>query len=31
MLRRLWHDAGPRMLVSSALVAALAGGYVAFG
>jgi eukaryotic-like serine/threonine-protein kinase len=31
LLRRLWNDAGPRLFLSSALVAALAGGYLAFG
>jgi hypothetical protein len=31
VLRRLWNDAGPRLLFTSALVAAAAGSYIAFG
>jgi serine/threonine-protein kinase len=31
LLRRLWNDAGPRLLFSSVFVAAAAGGYIAFG
>jgi serine/threonine protein kinase len=31
LVRRLWNDAGPRLLFTSALVAAAAGSYIAFG
>jgi serine/threonine protein kinase len=31
VLRRLWNDAGPRLLFTSVLVAAAAGSYIAFG
>jgi serine/threonine-protein kinase len=31
IVRRLWNDAAPRLLFTSALVAAAAGSYIAFG